>query len=106
MLLSKILRKIKSIPQILFFLLSILRSGGFSKFEILYTNRSDLLKNKKILITGGASGIGLAMAKKFSNDGATVLITGRNIDKFIAIEGNLKNIISNLLSGISEKLTI
>ena len=46
------------------------------------------LKNKTILITGGASGIGLKAAKQFLNLGARVIITGRNQQK---LDG-LKNI--------------
>lgn len=36
--------------------------------------------NKKVVITGGSSGIGFATAKAFINAGASVLITGRDAD--------------------------
>ncbi len=39
------------------------------------------LKGKTILITGGASGIGLEAAKRFLGIGANVIITGRNEEK-------------------------
>ncbi|AOZ98294.1 SDR family oxidoreductase [Flavobacterium commune] len=42
------------------------------------------LKGKRILITGGASGIGLEAAKQFLALGAKVIITGRNQEKLDA----------------------
>ena len=36
------------------------------------------LQNKIAVITGGTSGIGLATAKRYAEEGATVVITGRN----------------------------
>ncbi|WP_409292825.1 2,4-dienoyl-CoA reductase [Peribacillus sp. SCS-37] len=39
------------------------------------------MSGKTVIITGGSSGIGKAMAKKFLAEGANVVITGRNKDK-------------------------
>lgn len=36
------------------------------------------LKNSTILITGGTSGIGLEMVKQLTEQGATIIVTGRN----------------------------
>ena len=36
------------------------------------------LKGKKVIVTGGGSGLGYAMAKRFVEEGAEVLISGRN----------------------------
>jgi uncharacterized oxidoreductase len=38
------------------------------------------LKNSTVLITGGTSGIGLEFVKQLTEQGATVIITGRNLD--------------------------
>lgn len=51
--------------------------------NIVCSYPSQLLEGKKIIITGGGRGLGLAMAKKFVSEGGEVLITGRN-------EANLK----------------
>ncbi len=39
---------------------------------------SDKLKNKVAVITGGTTGIGFATAKRFIDEGATVVLTGTN----------------------------
>lgn len=46
-----------------------------------YIYKGDLLKGRTALITGGTSGIGLAIAKSYLMNGCNVIITGRNQQK-------------------------
>ena len=46
--------------------------------NIAYLQPNQILAGKRIIITGGGRGIGAAMAEKFVNEGASVLIAGRN----------------------------
>src|ERR1700709_710368 len=56
---------------------------GAGIFGVLQSHRGtgtgpmDRLKNKAALVIGGATGIGLAIAKRFSQEGAEVIVTGR-----------------------------
>lgn len=52
------------------------------------------IKGKTILITGGASGIGLEAAKQFLDQGAKVIITGRNEDKLNATKKLYPNLVA------------
>jgi uncharacterized oxidoreductase len=45
-----------------------------------------------ILITGGSSGIGLALAKKFLDNNYNVVITGRNLSKLEKVKADLPSI--------------
>lgn len=47
------------------------------------------LEGKVALITGGSSGIGLTTARLFVQQGAKVVITGRNLDKLQAVQQEL-----------------
>lgn len=47
--------------------------------------KGDLLKNKVCLISGGGSGIGKAISSAFIENGARVIITGRNEDKLKSV---------------------
>lgn len=39
------------------------------------------MDKQTVIVTGGSSGMGKAMAKRFADDGANVVITGRNVEK-------------------------
>jgi NAD(P)-dependent dehydrogenase (short-subunit alcohol dehydrogenase family) len=51
--------------------------------------QTTLLKDKNAIITGGNSGIGLAIAKKMIEAGANVTIIGRNKDKTISVANDI-----------------
>lgn len=71
--------------------ISYLRAGGFVNVTIAQINYSEILKNKRVLITGGTSGIGYAIAEKFLSQGAAVIITGRNETNLKAAKEKLNN---------------
>lgn len=58
----------------------ILRGTPVKKISanISYLKPNSRLTGKKIIITGGGRGLGFSMAKKFTEEGAEVLISGRN----------------------------
>lgn len=50
------------------------------------------MKNKVVIITGGSSGIGKAMAEKFGREGSKILITGRNKEELTKATEELRQI--------------
>jgi dehydrogenase/reductase SDR family member 7B len=48
------------------------------------------MKNKVVIITGGSSGIGKAMAEKFGREGSKILITGRNKEELTKATDELR----------------
>lgn len=68
---------------------------------IVPTDKEKLLKGKVALITGGSSGIGLAMAKAFMDSGAKVIIAGTSETKLLSALNILKE-----REGTSEGLII
>ncbi|XP_045503212.1 uncharacterized oxidoreductase SSP0419-like [Colias croceus] len=49
------------------------------------------LNNKVAIVTGASSGIGAAIAEKFSNEGAHVVMVGRNESKLSAVAARCKD---------------
>lgn len=74
--------------------------------DISTISDGQLLKDKCVVITGGAEGIGAAIAKKCLFQGATVLVTGRNeakLKKFVEnTKGENENNLYYLVWDISE----
>ena len=63
------------------------------------------LKDKVVLITGATGGIGGAIAQQMKNAGATVVVTGRNLEKLSAFDDSFIKIQSDLsVTGAAEKL--
>ena len=64
------------------------------------------LKNKRALITGGATGIGFGISKAFVEAGAKVVITGRNEEKLRKTVDALGSPCQFLVNDITEKRKI
>ena len=66
------------IKKTLNLILGLIRPVNKTVASITYTVPNNRLKGMNIIITGGGRGLGAAMAEKFVNEGANVLIAGRN----------------------------
>lgn len=82
-LFAKIYVYFKKFPLFFKSLWKIYKHGGITSVNISYINLGEILYGKKILITGGSTGIGFHIAQKCISEGATVVITGRNENKLI-----------------------
>jgi 3-oxoacyl-[acyl-carrier protein] reductase len=77
--------------------LKYVKEGGVVYVNVTRSNKGYELKNKKVLITGGSSGFGFAIAGKFLSEGAHVLITGRDAVK---LEKALRDLDSENVFGL------
>lgn len=79
------------------------REGDIVKVNISQIQYGGILEDKRVLITGGGSGIGLAIARKCIAEGATVLITGRNNEKLLRAAKQLNSpLLKTLVWDVSE----
>jgi len=59
------------------------------------------LEGKVAVITGGSSGIGLATAKRFVDEGAHVVITGRREKELKEAAASIKTNVTTVVSDVS-----
>lgn len=71
----------KSIARKIWHAILLLRPQTIVKANIVSVRQEDLLTGRTAFITGGTSGIGLAIAKAFLESGASVAIAARNEEK-------------------------
>lgn len=70
----------------------IYKHGGYTIVNVAQIHYGGILKGKNVLVTGGGSGIGLAIAKKCLQEGAKVVITGRNSSKLAKAKADLDSL--------------
>lgn len=74
-----------------------IRTGGkwegapIIKMGVSYTLPSERFKGKNVLVTGGGTGIGLAISKAFLDEGAKVLIVGRRESVLLEAQKEIGN---------------
>lgn len=77
------------ISKIIKHFINFMKFGGETYLEIKQIYSEKILDGKNIVITGGTSGIGYEIAKKCSNLGANVLITGRSLESLNNVKKEL-----------------
>lgn len=84
-----IISKLKRLKDAIGVFKIVFRDGGIQSITINELSAGELLKDKNIVITGGGSGIGFAIAKAALKQNANVIITGRNLNKLLLAKKKL-----------------
>lgn len=79
------------ISKIILVLQSIFQRKIVVPLTITYVNPSNRFDGHRVLVTGGTSGIGLAIAKSFLLEGAEVIICARHKDKLDKVKYEFNN---------------
>ena len=74
-MIKRLIKKIKAFRKY------IKEGGRIAHLTFSQIEYDQILRGRKVIVTGGSDGIGLAIAKKFIAVGAEVVVTGRNMDK-------------------------
>lgn len=56
-------------------------NGKITRLTVSQVSYPESLAGKRVIVTGGSDGIGLAIARKMLDSGASVVITGRDLEK-------------------------
>lgn len=86
-----IMSKLYTIKRYLGNFMKYLKCGGVSYTNVSFVLPSSQLVGKTIFVSGGTSGIGLGIAKLFLNEGAVVIISGRDEQKLKDTEQLINN---------------
>jgi len=71
--------------------LKYIKSGGVVNTTVVSCHFDNYLAGKVVLVTGGTSGFGLAIANKCLAQGASVIVTGRNKQKMENVVNTIGN---------------
>ena len=83
--------KFKTLLKLPFLFLKFYKDGGFVKLNVSYVNPSNRFMGKNVFVSGGTSGIGLAVTKAFLSEGANVIIAARKKDQLEQTKMLLQN---------------
>ena len=73
-----------------------------SEYSFIIKGGIVMFDGKVIIVTGGSNGMGKYMAKKFADEGAQVVITGRDIDRLKAAQEEIGDTCTYIPDGCEE----
>lgn len=88
----------KSLTRTLWLLGSGAAAGGLGAVLLSRLRQPDYFKGKVVLITGGSRGLGLAMARGFARQGASLVLCARSEDELEAARRDLLPVTSDVLT--------